>query len=367
MSRSARAGGFGVSFTLFSQWVMLMSDREPSWLDARPSLRVSWLQWCNLWRRWPFAAATATGALLMFGVLGRIGAVGHLIERAASAPRMVLAVATVIATTLVLRHRRRVASQWPLHWLAPLPHDLAVATRAAAAALTVWFAVAAEIALVSGLAHVPAWVTVRLLVCGSAGVVFGVLLAAVLSMRGMTHGESEPPRSRFAAVRRSGVAMAWLGSLRPLGAWPLAETRYRDRPSIRARSLILLLLAVPMGTSGGVALAAATGWLLALHLLNLLLSLVRSAFSAARWLGPTPLRPVHFAVALSHQILIAQILGCAALSVIVYVALGAVAAREALALSGLWVSAAGTVGAGMCVLALRSRSIAASVMHRGWQ
>ncbi len=343
---------------------MLMSDHGPSWLAARPSLRVAGLQWRNLWRRWPLAALGVSGAALSLGALGRSAAIGDLIERVARAPRMVLAVATVFAATLVLRQRRRVASQWQFHWLAPLPHDLSIATRTAATALVAWISGAALIALVSVVAGLPVWVPARLLACGSGGVALGVLLAAVLSVRGVTGGSIAPPRSRWTAARPSLATAASGGSLRPLGAWPLAETRYRDRPTIRARSLLLLLLAVPMGTSGGTALAAATGWLLALHLLNLLLSLARCAFGAARWLGPTPLSPMRFAVALSHRIWIAQLLGSAALSLIVYVTLGAGASREALALGALWVAVGGAMGWGLCVWALRSRSIAASVAHR---
>ena len=347
-----------------------MADRSPSWLDARPSVRVLWLQARNVGRRWPWAVVAGGCVFLALGALGRILAVVYLLALAALSPRAVLVVAAVIGATVMLHHRRRLEDNGHRHWLAALPADLSRTVRSAARPVGLWVVAAALIVLVSWVARLPAWVPARLIGYCAAGVALGVALvggSSALSAgwgRG-THGKTRPvPRSRYVAVRRRQPARSGQVSLLALGGWPRAETQVRDRPTIRSRSLVLLLLAVPMGAAAGPVLAAAAAWLLILHLINLLLALARSAFGASWWLAPTPLGPLRFAVALSHRIFAAQLATSALLVAIAYVTLGAPSVRMVCSIAAAWLGAVAALGMLVCVAALRTPSIAASAPHR---
>ncbi len=346
-----------------------MGNRNPARLDARPSVRAAWLQWRNLWGRWPLPAGAMVCAFVALGALGRIRAVVYVLALAALSRWFVLSATTVLTAFLALRHQRRLERNGHRHWLAALPSDLSPTARTAARALAAWLVAAALIVLLSLVAHLPAWVPVRLTGYSAGAVALGVTLAAAMAAAGARRrrsGRSSDAlaHSRYTAARRTRPGRAHQVTLAPLGEWPLAAARFRDRPTIRARSLLLLLLAVPMNVRGGAALAAAAAWLLGLHLINLLLAQARTALSAAWWLAPTPLRPLRFAVALVHRMLGAQLLACAALIAIAYVTLGVGSLRTAGALAGLWLALAGVLGMAAGVFALRTRSIAASPLHR---
>jgi len=115
------------------------------------------------------------------------------------------------------------------------------------------------------------------------------------------------PPSRYAIVRRPRRTWASDPKLLPLAYWPTAQAKFWDRPKVRARTLILLLFALPLGVTGAVALAAAVVWLIVLHMVNLLLGLIRSAFAASWWLAPTAVGRLRFGAALAHRGLVAEI------------------------------------------------------------
>lgn len=346
-----------------------MADRVPSWLAARPSVRVLWLQGRNLWRRWPLPVVAGGGAVLALAALGRIRAVIEVIGRAALSPRAVLVVAAVIAATVALRHQWRLRDNWHRYWLAALPADVSLTARTAARPVALWLAAAVLIVLLSLVAQLPAWVPATLVGYCACGVGLGVALAAAFPAASLRRGRTGRtgralPHSRYVAARAVPSARRAGVSLLPLGDWPRADTQFRDRPTIRARSLVLLLLAVPMGTAAGPVLAAAAAWLIVLHLINLLVALARTALSASWWLAPTPLGPMRFAVALSHRMLGAQLLASALLIAIAYVVLGPESLRTACAIAALWLAAVGVLATAACAAALRTRSIAASALHR---
>ncbi len=344
----------------------ILSDREPSWLDARPSVRGAWLQWRNLWRRWPLGATAVVAAFLALGLFGRLTVVSQGLVRAAGSPRLVSAVTLVLAVLLALRRRRDLLNERHRDWVGALPTDASIAARSAAAVLAAGVIAALLSASLAIAARLPGWVLARLLGCLTVGVLLGAVAACAASWRAAHGGPASrhaPPRSRYTPVPgvRSRSARA---SLLPLGNWARVETRFGDRPTIRARSLLLLLLAVPMGTSAGTGLAVALVWVLILHLVNLLLALVRSAFGASWWLAPTPVSPGRFAVSLAWRSLGAQIAASAALLAIAAAALGATSVRLIGEVMGAWLGVVALVGAMVSVAALQTRSIAASVLHR---
>jgi hypothetical protein len=64
---------------------------------------------------------------------------------------------------------------------------------------------------------------------------------------------------------------------------------------------VIVLLSIPMGTPGEVAIAAAAGWMVALHIVFTLSALVRTAFAAGWWLRSTPIQMSRFALVMSWR------------------------------------------------------------------
>lgn len=125
-----------------------------------------------------------------------------------------------------------------------------------------------------------------------------------------------------------------------------------------------MLLAMPLDVAGAVVLVVASAWLLTLHLINLLLSVVRVAFSASWWLAPTPVGTIRFTAAVSHRVLAGQVATGALLVGAAYAIKGAPALRAGLPFAIGWLSAVCLVSAVACAIALRTKSVARSVLHQ---
>ena len=334
-----------------------MADLSASATARWPSVEAAWLQWRNRWRRWPRAAAALTGAFLALGLLGRIRAVEYLLALAALSPGFVVTLTAMLAGILVLRSGSRLTNYPQYDWLASLPRNLPIALRASAGSLAV-LAIAAVLTVELSLTALwPAWIALRLIGGLAAGSALGVALAAVFMAINMRVGRggrrqaNAPARSHYASGSSARGDAPRRATLLPLGAWSVAEAHFRDRPTIRARSLILLLLAVPIGVSGGTVLAAAAAWLIVLHLINLTRALLRTAFNAARWLGPTAPGLVRFTWALSHRALAAQMLAAALLVIIAAVTHAPSDLRLAELFAVGWLAAVMVVAAVGCLLA----------------
>ena len=347
-----------------------MEDLSASRAARWPSVEVTRLQWRNLWRRWPRAAVALTVAFLALGLLGRIRAVEYLLALSALSPGFGVMLSAMLAGILVLRSGMRLTNDRQHDWLAALPRNLPIALRSSTAALAVLLIAAVLVVDLSLGGQWPAWIALRFMGNLAAGSVLGAGLAAAFiaahSRPGRSGGRDAraQPRSRYASGRLARLDAPRRATLLPLGAWPVAEAHFRDRPTIRARSLILLLLAVPIGVSGGTVLAAAAAWLIVLHLINLMRALLRTAFNAARWLAPTAPSPLRFSWALAHRTVGAQALAAALLLAIAAVTrtpsdlrLAALIAAGSLA-AGLVLAVAGAL------LALRSGASRASLLQR---
>ncbi len=348
----------------------VMRNAVGSWLDARPSARVACLAGRNALRRWPLVGLVALCVLAALATLGRVRAVARAIAAAAHEPWPVLTIATVIVAILVVRRRRRLAREAHRDWLGALPSDVSPMVRAASGTLGLGLVGALWLALASVLARLPAWMPVRLIVVCVAGAVIGVTLAAAVAAvleRRARRGRTDPRvrrRSRYSLGERPRPGWSTQAAVSSLGGWPLAEARFADRPNIRARSLWLLLLAVPMNEPVGRILAAVFVWLLMLHLLNLLRAMVRTACPASWWLAPTGLRPVRFAAALCWRALAATAAACIVLIALTYAVGGPAPARTAVLAGALWLAVAGGVSMAVSALALRSGSKAERALFR---
>ncbi len=347
-----------------------MDDRPALRAARRPSIAVAWLLWRNLWRRWPRAAAGFTAAFLALGLLGRIRVIEYFVAVSALSPRFVGTLSAMLAAILALRRGGRLIRHRHRDWLAALPRNLPIALRSNVGPLVVLLLAAALLLVLSLAGQWPAWIALRVMSSIAAGIALGAALGAAFMIAHARPGSADAPRaypqprSYYSSVRTARGAPG-RATLLPLGALPVAEARFRDRPRIRARSLILLLLAVPMGVSGGTVLAAAAAWLIVLHLVNLTWAMLRTAFSAARWLAPTALGPLRFTWALTHRVLGAQVLGAALLLVIAAVTRAAADLPLAGIIVSGWLAGVLVLAAAGALLALRSGASAASMLQRG--
>lgn len=351
-----------------------MSQRTDELIGSYgPSLRAGWLVCWNVTRRWPVLAWVAALVLAASAALGRLAVVSDALRLAAASPILVAGASAVVFATAVLRRRSRLIRQRHRDWLAPLPSDLSPGTRAASKPALAWTGVALVIVAAAAGARLPASASESLLAATAAGCVLALVaialfsLGARLTLRSRRKGgpsEFVPPASRYAIVRRPRRAWASHPKIVPLGYWPSAQAKFWNRPKVRARSLVLLLLGLPLEVTGAVALAAAAVWLLMLHMVNLLLGIVRSAFAASWWLAPTPIGLARFSVALSHRALLAEIASCALLVGMTDGIGGAAALERALPPAMAWIGATCAVSAAACVLARRNRQVARSVLHR---
>jgi hypothetical protein len=101
-----------------------------------------------------------------------------------------------------------------------------------------------------------------------------------------------------------------------------------------------------------------------LHVINLLGGVVRVAFAASWWLAPTSVGLFRFTAALSHRALAAQLITCALLVCAGDAIAGTPALRTGLVGAGGWLVTVCVVSGVACIVALRTRSIARSALHR---
>jgi hypothetical protein len=318
-------------------------------------------------RRWPLAGVTLVVLLAGLGALGRIAVVARALATLARTPLVLLAVTATTLTVVMLRRRRWLARNRQHDWVAALPSDLSLTGRAALAPLPVWVGAVLAITAAVIIARLPLSVLIGLVLACSGGYLAAIAIV-VLVLRDKAHraGRLHSRRGSWRSTAGSRARPDWAAKTRllPLGYWPVRQAKIWDRPKVQARSLLLLLLGLPLGTPGAVALAAATVWLTALHLIMLLLGTIRVAFAASWWLAPTPVGAIRFLAALSHGALARQIATCMLLVIAAYLIAGAPGLHTALASAASWLGVVCSVSAISCLVATRSTSIARSVLHR---
>ena len=281
----------------------------PRWLRRRPLVLAGLLRLTNRVRRMKLAwlAVTVLVAIFVWAITRPFAgaALAFLAER----PVISFVMAALHASTSVARIKPRLIAEGERSWLAALPFRVSVAVRVAFAFVVQLVGIAALFAGIAAVSPTP-WSAARGAWLGMlggyvAGGLFGWFPQLLLPMRSADPAHSAG--SQYAIVREVREHWAIAPKLYPLSYWAVAWARVLTNPAATARTLIVVLLGIPMGTPGEEALAIAGGWMIGLYVLMNLVATVRTAFAAGRWLGPTPVRLGRFTSALISRALLIQV------------------------------------------------------------
>jgi hypothetical protein len=278
----------------------------PRWLQARPFLLAGVLSWSNFQRRHPALLPALAVLLLLCGGLLTIPVVGQLLEIVAQYPvtPFVLLAAGCAVTT---GHRKTsVDRSLADSWLAPLavPQSIFIRMAFAPALQIVLLLVAIAIPTLVGSLSLASAVTLWLVV--GVAYVAGFLVGWLTS-----HDKSAAaPAFHYVTIRKPRPNWAQAPRLEPLSYWAMGQARVATKPKVTAVAVLFVLLALPMGTGGGKAIAIAAGAWVVLYLGALDLAAVRVVFAAARWLAPTTVRYLPFTVASGYRAVLAQLWTC---------------------------------------------------------
>ena len=278
----------------------------PRWLQARPFLFAGVLSWSNFQRQHRAVLPALAVLLLISGLLLALPVVGHLLEIAAQfpvTPFVLLAAGCAVATA----HRKTSVYRTLVDsWLAPLAAPASIFVRMALVPVLqlILLMLAIGIPAVVGSLSLKSAITLWLVVGAAYGA--GCFVGWMVS-----HDKSAgAPAFHYVTVRKPRACWAQAPRLEPLSYWAMGQTRVSTKPKVTAGAVLFVLLALPMGTGGGKAIAIAAGAWVVLHLAALDVSAIRVAFAAARWLTPTTVRYLPFTVALGYRAVVAQLWAC---------------------------------------------------------
>ena len=275
----------------------------PGWLRARPFLLASTLRWLNIHRRYRFLLPVGAVLLLIAAGLLALPYAGHALEAAAQFPLTAftsLVAACAIATAHRKTHIRRSLVD---SWLAPLAAPSSVALRMLLPPLVQILLLALGIAIpvlagtLSWRSAVTLWSTV-----GAAYLVGSVI--GWFSHRG---SRTAAPAFHYVTVRKPREKWAQDPRLEPLSYWALGQARAIAKPQVAANAMLLVLVAIPLGTPGQQAIAIAAGAWVLLYVSSLFIATVRVAFKATRWLAITNVSYLELSAALGYRVLLAQL------------------------------------------------------------
>jgi hypothetical protein len=276
------------------------------WLQARPFLLAGVLSWSNFQRQHRALLPALAVLLLACGGLMTIPVAGHLLEIVAQYPvtPFVLLAAGCAVTT---GHRKTSVDRSLVDsWLAPLAAPTSTFIRMAFVPVlrVVFLLLAIAIPTLVGSLSRASAVTLWLVV--GAAYVAGFLVGWLTS-----HDKSaSAPAFHYVTIRKPRPNWAQAPRLEPLSYWAMGQARVSTKPKVTAVAVLFVLLALPMGTGGGKAIAIAAGAWVVLYLAALDLAAVRVAFAAARWLAPTTVRYLPFTVASGYRAVLAQLWIC---------------------------------------------------------
>ena len=222
------------------------------------------------------------------------------------------AVTFVIAASLfglsTVRRRQHASIEAATSWLAALPTGIPVRTQVVVGTVTRLVALVVFAAVVWVIGAISRSDFSRFALAAIAGAALGLL--GIWRRRRAGVGA---PGFHYAVVRRSRARWASAPSLSPLANWPAAQGRIFSRPKKAAPLLLFVMMAMPMGSPGQVAIAVAGVSMALFSVLNLSLAAVRVVFDAARWLAPTAVGKWRFTAALMWRAVLIQTLTLAVL------------------------------------------------------
>jgi hypothetical protein len=278
--------------------------RVPRWMAAHPYLSSRLLAWKNAYRygrgRTFFAAALI---IVGVGVVAVLPPTGPILGWLGQNWAVTFVIAAAIFTLSTARRSQHAAIEAAASWLASLPSGIPVrmpvvlGTAARLAALVVFAAAEWVVGAVSRSDFS------RFALAATAGAAVGLLGVWRLPRSG-----TGAPGFHYAVVRRSRARWASAPSLSPLANWPPAQGRIFSQPRKTAPLLLVVMMAMPMGSPGQAALAAAAVSMALFSVLTLTLAAVRVAFDAARWLAPTTVGKWRFTAALIWRAVLIQTL-----------------------------------------------------------
>jgi hypothetical protein len=278
----------------------------PGWLRARPHLLAGTLRWSNIHRRYKFLLPVSIALLLAVAAFLTLPIAGRLLDEAAQNPFSLFASLGAACAIATAHRRAHIRQSLADSWLAPLSAPASVFLRMILPPLLQVFLLmlAVAIPLAAGTLGWEGAKTVGLIV------VSAFLVGSLIGW--FSHGDktASAPAFHYATVRKPRENWARAPRLDPLSYWAIAQARVVSKPKVAAKIFLLVLLALPMGSSsliGQEALAiAAAGWVL-LQMVSLFIGTVSVAFEAARWLAPTAIRYGQFVRMLGYRVLLAQL------------------------------------------------------------
>jgi hypothetical protein len=311
---------------------MMSIGGKPAWLLRHPTLLAAALLALNTSRRSKTWAVLAVALLIAAAVLLALPMTARVLERTAGHVVTVAVLCAVLAGLSSAHWRSAALRGGSDSWLAALPRSTSTGLRMALVrgAQLALCAVALTIPILAGtLAARPALTLL-------AGCAVGSIVGSCIGWLGRSRRQGMAPDSQYAVVRLPRQVWARAPRLTALAFWPLARARVLSKPKISARSLLFVLLAIPLGTGGAQAIAIAAACLVLLHLVTLTLAGILIAFEAARWLAPTPVRSLRFSATLGAPVLAKQIVTCVLVVLLIAAAPVAAAVPEALAACAAW-------------------------------
>lgn len=273
------------------------------WLRARPFLLAGTLGWLNIHRRYRFLLPV--GVVLVVAVAGvlTLPYVGHTLEAAAQFP-LTSFTSLLAACAIATAHRKaRVRRSLVDSWLAPLAAPSSVVLRMFLPALVqiVLLVLGLAIPFLAGTLSSPGAETLSLTV--GAAYLVGSLIGW-FSHRGSHAGA---PAFHYVTVRKPRGNWSQAPRLEPLSYWAIGQARAIAKPQVAANAMLLVLMAIPLGTPGQQAIAIAAGAWVLLYVSSLFIATVRVAFKATRWLAITNVSYLELSAALGYRVLLAQL------------------------------------------------------------
>lgn len=275
----------------------------PEWLRSRPFLLAGALRWRNIRRLHRLMLPLTVGALILAAGVLALPLAGHALEIVARNPLAPFVSLGSLCAFLAARRKGHLHRSLVDSWLAPLGAAPSMLSRALLPPVLQLLLLGAGIAIpfMTGSLSPEAAMTLWALAGGAyvAGSAVGWF-----SRLGKTVAA---PDFHYVTVRKARMSWAQAPEMEPLSYWAVGQAQVYAKPKVAAKAMLLVLLAIPLGTGGEKAVAIAAGVWVLLYVGALMLAVVRVAFSAARWLGPTTVGYFRFARAVGYRVLLGQV------------------------------------------------------------